>query len=430
MPTIAIAPTENDPAHPTSNRTAQDMNHHSRQPGRTLQALTAALLSCAAWACSAQELSYSAFGTAGLSVSDQSYRYQRFIDSDGTLKRDSLFGAQVDAQFTPEWSATLQTKIAPSMRSDGKWDVSASWAFASWRPSNEWLVRAGKVRIPLYLFSENLDVGQSYDFVRMPTEMYSIAPTTDITGLYVTRSWSLPASELSVDIYSGAAPVWVRFHGRDTGTGFFEVKTRVTGSVVTWHADKTMWRAGWHHAQTKARNGNQFAAEVMPMFGFYGVSGYTPDIANDIVTVGLDQELAGGWRLLFEFERNIQHKTDLGANTAGGYLGLLKSIDRWTPYAAVSALKSVGAPARIRKALDPLDFVPQERMLADSIPYYDQHSIAVGTSYALNPHSKIKAELMHTWVKRGSAMVDSPDPGPAVSNQGINVLSVSYNFAF
>ena len=98
---------------------------------------------------SALELQMSGFGTAGVAVSDQSYRYQRFIDSDGTVKRDSVFGAQADLKLTTELSVTVQAKVAPADDSDDHWKGSLAWAFASWRPNNEWLVRLGKVRLPM-----------------------------------------------------------------------------------------------------------------------------------------------------------------------------------------------------------------------------------------------------------------------------------------
>jgi hypothetical protein len=398
----------------------------------------------------ALDFSYSAFGTVGAAVSDQDYRYQRFIDSDGGFMRDSVLGAQVDAQFTPELSATVQAKIAPSMKDDQRWDLSAAWAFASWRPNNDWLLRAGKVRIPLYLSSENMDVGQSYDFARQPTEMYSIAPTTDVTGLYITRNWAIGASDLSLDVYSGQAKIWIRAASRDTGVGFYDYRTHVSGSVLTWRAEDTMLRFGWHHAGTRSIDGPENPQRlaynpIMPGVGFYSVGSYTDRISNDIITVGLDQRLEGNWRLMLEMERNFQHKTDLGANTAGGYIALLKTLDKWTPYVAASVLKTVGAPARLRESVNQVDgnalvpFVGQvgagmisagQRQLVDGIPFYDQHSLAIGTSYAITPHSKVKAELLHTWVKKGSSMIDSPGNGPALSDQGINVLSLSYNFAF
>jgi hypothetical protein len=280
--------------------------------------------------------------------------------------------------------------------------------------------------------------------------MYSIAPTTDVTGLYVTRNWTLPASELTLDVYSGQAKVWIRVPSRDTSVHFYDYKTRVSGSVVTWRADDTMLRFGWHHAGTRAIHGplnpQQLGyVQIVPGVGYYDVASVTNKIVNDIITIGFDQRLPDNWRLMLELERNFQHNTDLGANTAGGYLSLLKTMDRWTPYAAVSMLKTVGAPARLHEAVNqvnPALLVPfvgapaagqigaGQRMLVDGIPFYDQHSLAIGTSYAITPHSKVKAELLHTWVKKGSSMVDSPSNGPVVSDQGINVLSLSYNFAF
>lgn len=421
-----------------------------RQHKTILKASLLALAAGTGVTAQAVDFSTSAFGTVGAAISDQDYRYQRFIDSDGGFMRDSVLGGQVDAQFSPEWSATVQAKVAPSMKNDQRWDLSATWAFASWRPNNDWLVRAGKVRIPLYLSSENMDVGQSYDFARQPTEMYSIAPTTDVTGLYITRNWAIGASDLSLDVYSGQAKVWIRVASRDTGVGFYDYRTHVSGSVLTWRAEDTMVRFGWHHAGTKSIDGPENPqrlahSQIMPGVGFYGVSDYTNRISNDILTIGLDQRLPDNWRLMLEMERNVQHKTDLGANTAGGYIALLKTLDKWTPYVAASVLKTVGAPARLRESVNQVDanaLVPfvgpvgagmigaGQRQLVDGIPYYDQHSLALGTSYAITPHSKVKAELLHTWVKKGSVMIDSPSGGPALSDQGINVLSLSYNFAF
>lgn len=267
--------------------------------------------------------------------------------------RDTVLGAQLDVQFTPELSATVQGKLAPSARNDQDWDLTASWAFASWRPNNDWLLRAGKLRIPLYLSSENLDVGQSYEFARLPTEMYSIAPTTDVTGLYITRNWALGNSDLSLDAYGGQAKVWVRMSTRDTGASFNKYNTRVSGSVLTWRAEDTMLRFGAHHAVTRPDGGPLNPVSIQPVptpFGpIYAPSGTTPQIRNDIITVGIDQKLPGNWRIMFEAERNIQHDTDLGANTVGGYIAVLKSMDRWTPYVSASVLKTVAPrPARMK----------------------------------------------------------------------------------
>src|SRR5574343_1142659 len=122
----------------------------------------------------AVDLPWSGFGTFGYAISDQSFNYQLFISDYGTFKRDTILGAQVDARFSQAWSATVQAKVAPSDHSDSQWQPSIAWAFISWRPSDDWLIRAGKIRLPMMLNTENSDVGPTYDFVRLPLEVYSI----------------------------------------------------------------------------------------------------------------------------------------------------------------------------------------------------------------------------------------------------------------
>jgi hypothetical protein len=70
-----------------------------------------------------------------------------------------------------------------------------------------------------------------------------------------------------------------------------------------------------------------------------------------------------------------------------------------------------------------------QRAGADQILAFDQRSVAIGTSYALSPTSKLKAELMHVRIGQVSSLVDAP-PGGNIRNQGINVISLSYSVVF
>ena len=115
----------------------------------------------------AMDFNVSGFGTVGFAQSDKPYHYQRFIDEEGTFTRDSILGVQADVKFTSQLGATVQGKLAPSSESDRRWDATLSWAFVSWRPTDEWLVRAGKLRLPFMLNTENADVGATYDFARL-----------------------------------------------------------------------------------------------------------------------------------------------------------------------------------------------------------------------------------------------------------------------
>ncbi|MBI5924500.1 MAG: hypothetical protein HY836_02775 [Aquabacterium sp.] len=390
------------------------------------------------------EFSTSGFGTVGYAVSDQPYHYQRFIDDKGTFKRDTVLGAQVDAKLSSEWSATVQAKVAPSLHNDEDWSLTASWAFVSWRPDNDWLVRMGKQRVPMYLNSENMDVGQTYDFARLPFEMYGLSPSNDFKGLSVSRSWLPDVGDVTLDVFHGEADISARAHTRDLGPVFMPVSTTITGSVLTLRKDASTWRLGLHHTVTRRRDGQDFPSHYnygdlgggLYAYNILGAS-KTSSIVNDVVTLGADMELAPDWRLVSEFARNIQKRTENGANTAGGYVAVLHKVGAFTPYVSYAKLRSMGVSVRVAEALNGAQspFYPDvvnmsQRAASDAIMVYDQDTVAVGTSYALTSQSKIKAEWARTRIGNRSATVDSPAGEDVVRRQRINVLSLNYSFVF
>lgn len=391
----------------------------------------------------------SGFATLGYAASDQSWRWQRFTDEHGTFWRDSIVGGQLDARFSPNWSATVQLTLAPSTRHERQWTVEAAWAFVSWRPDNDWLLRAGKQRVPIFLNAENRDVGQTYAFARLPAEVYAVSPTTDHTGLSVSRVWQRDSGELSADAYAGRAQITDRSHSRDLGPQFLPVHTDVFGAALTWRSEALSWRVGALHAVTERSDGQPLPSRYpfvspFPGFGYYQVSnaipggpgiGSTDKIANNIVNLSLDARVAPNWRVVTEIARNIQGRTDLGANTVGGYVAVLHTLGHLTPYVSLARLQTLGAPRKVSEALmasagtgsDALSVA--QRAAADAIPVYDQTSAGLGAAYALSPRSQLKGEWMHTRIGRRSAMADDPPEG-TLSQTGVNVLSLSYSVVF
>jgi hypothetical protein len=418
--------------------------------------LMVAGLAMATQAAQALDLSFSGFGTIGYAVSDQPYRYQRFLHDRGSFQRDTVLGAQADVKFSPQWSATYQAMAAPSMGNDEDWSLKTTWAFVSWRPDNDWLLRVGKQRVPLFLNAENRNVGQTYDFARLPAEVYGLAPTTDLIGLYVSRSWLPAIGETTLDMFAGEANMVARAHARDLGPVFMPVNTDVRGLALTLRQEKATWRVGLHHVATSMRGGGRGfpshypSVPIVPGVSYYDVAGpgtqYAKRIINDVITLGADIEVAPSWRVMAEVVRNIQMRTENGANTAGGYVAVLHKIDRFTPYVSFAKLRSVGDSMKTVRGLDgsvvpylspaPADVAAvdalnmSQRVGADIIQAYDQDSLAIGTSFAVTPSSKLKLEWMRTRIGNRSAMVDSPAGGDAVRHQHIQVLSLNYNFVF
>ncbi|EGF30696.1 hypothetical protein IMCC9480_1002 [Oxalobacteraceae bacterium IMCC9480] len=422
---------------------------------RTPVVLAAAVL--LALPAAAVDLSYSGFGTFGYSRSDQPYHYQRFVDNDGTFQRDSVLGLQVDARINDQFSATVQGKVAASLKSDSVTDATISWAFLSWRPSNDWLVRAGRLRVPLYLRSESTDVGTTFDFAQLPTEVYSTSPTTDLDGLAVSKTWNSAVGEWTLDGYIGSTRTTYRTYLRDApaaglpGQVFSPVKVSARGLVLTFQNDDNLYRIGAHDGQARSIGQSLPVTfpyvTIAPGIGYYQVSSQMPGPGLTTVakahsptyTLGADMAVGADFRLIGEYVRRNVLGIRTGTDTQGAYLAVLRPVGAWTPYLSVGRLLSKPDArdfyGKVNANRVPA-FIPgaaqinaAQRAGADSLTPFDQTTWAAGTSYRLSPSSKLKAEWARTRVGLASGLIDAP-AGSEPGNQVINVLSLSYSFVF
>jgi hypothetical protein len=82
--------------------------------------------------------------------------------------------------------------------------ASADWLFLSYRPTDEWLVRAGRQIYPLFLYSEQIDVGFIYPWVRLPQTVYSIIPLKSFNGLLGSYTYTYGQLRMSAATYGGS----------------------------------------------------------------------------------------------------------------------------------------------------------------------------------------------------------------------------------
>jgi hypothetical protein len=413
----------------------------------------------AAFSCAAADISLSGFGTLGYARSDQAFAYQRFIDDRGTLKRDSVAGVQADTRFGGNFGATIQVKAAAASKNDTQFEGTVSWAFLTYRPTNDWLFRLGKQRIPFYLYSQTFDVGVTYDFARLPTEMYSIAPSNDAVGLSFSKNWALEAGEVTVDGYWGRSKNDFRFWSRDgipglvpQGASFNSLDFRGGGLVLALKSRDDTFRMSLHRAVIRAHNRQPFPSEfpfvaVAPGIGYYQVDpaipgpgiGMVSEVTSTLLTLGLDVSPFANLRVIGEFARVIASEANFAPQGNRGYIALIRRTGNWSPYATYGFLRSPSGQLdfyrrvnenRLPSAFPGADLInASQRAGADQIIVTDQHSWAVGTSYSFSPTAKLKAEYMRTEIGAVSYLVDTP-PGGNVRNKGINVFSVSYSVVF
>lgn len=403
----------------------------------------------------------SGFGTLGWARSNRDWAYQRFIDRDGTFKSDTLLGGQLDLKMGDQWSATVQMKLSPDARDDHRWQLQPSWAFVAWRPNNDWLLRAGKLRVPFFLRSEQMDVGATYDEVRLPPEIYGIVPTQDIVGAHVTRSWPMGQGDLNLDVYAGRARqtkrVWLRegIPGvLDAGEAYWSIYTDAAGLVATWTNESSKFRLGAHRARVAQRDGRDMPVrpvwvELVPGSGM----GYwqtdpslpgpgietVPAVENAAYILGAEFSPAPAWKIIAELGRIQQLNTERSIDSMQAYMTVSREFGAFTPYLTLSRVKSTSTSRHWTRQLDETTvpaFVDGTGMLnasmrvaSDNVPAYDQRSIALGSSYSLSPTSKLKAEWQHTTAK-AAGMFDLAAGEKLFKHRTLDTLSVNYNFVF
>lgn len=402
-----------------------------------------------AWACcsvaGAADVSVSGFGTAGFAVSDQPLKYLRNIDNNGTFKRDSRFGLQIDASLNEQFGATVQGRIAPSEVDDLKVSSKFTWAFLSYRPSNDWLLRAGKLRVPVYLHSSNLDVGVTYDMGLLPREVYSLLPTNDYKGGSVSKSWSLAGGELSAEVFSGRAETALRAYLSPLEQPIYvPIRANLRGLALNLQRNEDVFHATIAEIFVRKGNGDDSGFDKYYPYvdppGYFQVDNALPGpgvpkeetLHNIAYTFGADVDVGAGYRVMGEYARRDVRDAVKGMDTWGAYLSLRKSFGNWTPYASFSRLLSEAGPRKLFHDLYDNDFAPMveyERMAADYSMLFDQHTWALGVAYRINPMQKIKAEWGVTQIGNHSTTIDLP-PGKEFSHKNLNVFSLSYNFVF
>jgi hypothetical protein len=404
-------------------------------------------------------LSVSGFGTAGFTQSNQPFGYQRFISDSGTFRRDSLFGLQADAKLFHKLGATLQVKAAASASSDDDLGLTVEWAFVSYRPTNSWLLRAGKLRVPIFMNSENLDVGLTFDFARLPAEMYSVSTNNNnFTGVSFSKDWDIGESELTLDGYWGKAKSDFRFWLRDdippvqsAGPRFERFDVEAFGAGLALRHGESLFRTHVSLATAELESGpfpSTFPfVTLFPGVGYYQTSPLLPgpgipltdSTRTTVAIVGADVKLPAGLRFVGEAVRRIVRRSEIGPDTWGGYAALLRRFGKFTPYAVFAFLQSQPEERELYNSVN-FNTVPAfipgadqinlaQRAGADGIVAYDQSSWAIGASFSPIRKTKLKAEFQRAHIEEAPGFADAL-PGANVRNQYLNIVSLSFSFVF
>ena len=160
--------------------------------------LAIALCAVCASASSFAEVRINGFASivGGKTLDDNTTRYG--YDNDISFKNESVFALQLSADLQDKLSATAQIVA----RGNNSFDAEFEWAYLTYEFTDELQLSAGKMRVPFYRYSDFLDVGYAYRWVRPPQSVYSI-PFSTYEGLSLLHTSQLGDWDSTLQVIYG-----------------------------------------------------------------------------------------------------------------------------------------------------------------------------------------------------------------------------------
>jgi len=173
---------------------------------RHLLSLAVCLASLPALAVEQGEYQFNGFGTLGVThmggESDLDYGMQGQTNDGWRGDQLSKLAVQLRYGITDTLSVTGQLGTKPVQDS---WEAGPGNLYLAWEASDNLTLRGGRLGTPIYMYSETLNVGFSYPWLRLPEEVYSLVQLTSHDGGDVLYNRSTDIGTLSFQVAGGQA---------------------------------------------------------------------------------------------------------------------------------------------------------------------------------------------------------------------------------
>jgi hypothetical protein len=225
------------------------------------------------------EVNFNGFGDIVGSKSNSDYG----VDDIGnagrayTFDSESRLGLNLSSSLSD--SLDFAGQIVARGSDGGSYSLKADWLFLTYRPNDEIRFRIGRQITPIFLYSEQYDVGYTYIWSRLPYEVYGPMPVKQFTGASVICSKNFGAFQVSGEAFGGGADFEVHSESSvSTPVSTYTAQgNNVKGLVLDVQADDFRFRA----AYSGSVHSKLFVTLVSPAYGqTLGISPASPTVTT------------------------------------------------------------------------------------------------------------------------------------------------------
>ncbi len=389
--------------------------------------LSAAIVSVLA-STPAQAIQFDGFMTAGASKivtiddADKGNIYigglgDRGITEDLTFEKDTRFGLQISSDITENMSVVAQIL---GRGDQGNFNAIIEWAYIDYELHDVASIHVGKIKQPVYLVNDYIEVGYAYPWIRPPQEVYySNNPLNTVNGIELLLQFPVGRGTLSFQPYLGSN----RDDIPNGGGAYFEaeniygIDVKYSGRGYAVHASSFQCEVKiigepFQQSAELLGPGAEVTVDIASTSGdcFVGSTGFNLDMANFVIYA--------------EWQKRT---TDEGlsrpfGDTEAYYATLGYRFGKWLPhltYASVDGKAStVGYPLNgAAQIKDP----GGNTVASINFPVAIQTSITAGLRYEVNDSAALKFEYMVVDVETDPATL-------AEANQNFNYGLFNTNF--
>ncbi len=179
---------------------------------KQFNALSLALIAALA-STSAQAIQFDGFMTAGaakivdIDDADKGNVYigglgDRGITEDLSFERDTRFGLQISSDVTENMSVVAQVL---GRGDSGNFNAIIEWAYIDYEINDIAKIHVGKIKQPVYLVNDYVEVGYAYPWIRPPQEVYLLNnPLNTVNGIELLFQFPLGPGTVSLQPYLGS----------------------------------------------------------------------------------------------------------------------------------------------------------------------------------------------------------------------------------
>ena len=208
--------------------------------GIGLLQIPATQLQAAEWP---DRVSVAGFMSAVYSKTDQEYPFNGELDEAGIDDKGSFKGTRMGLNFNAIITnkVTFASQLFAS-RAEENFNTSVDWSFISYAATDALTVRAGKIKYPVGLVNEYIDVGLVYPWIAAPQLFYgeelsgSLATREAYTGMSLLLEGSNGDWTFGADLFAGEIPgekVSLRELSGVTVSADWDDTVRLQASTVT-----------------------------------------------------------------------------------------------------------------------------------------------------------------------------------------------------